>query len=585
MATPKPPNTKSPFTAARVLSTGLLVVFCGTLRAENPLTLIPADVAMVVSFRNLNDGAAKLDDFIRSFDKHHEGVDLDEVQRGFNLPDGVVDTSAPTFLILTRPPLIESSFVLAFTPRDVGAFSRRVDGQDDKVIRCEEAEGRYYLMMRGDIAFVALKSTTIRLMRHVRPGKSLAATLDDEQKKLFASNDVVIHIPLEEWRDRIQPILFLTTNMIRLSLTAANSDPKMIDGAIAVIDWFTKGFKSMVEQMQAVTLALHFDGETFHLTHHHVFDRGRSVSDYLAKVRRSNLELWPKLPDRPFLMLGMTDWRCPVDMSINVRLNRYILGNKAVAGRLSAKQRRSFLDAVVASYGRMRGTDFMLTCPKGKVLPFQAYGTYVMDDAEGGIRDLVTLDEYAGEVLSGVMGGIHRGKSRERQRSGRRFFETELDLDQLSPRIHKQTAVLYGKNVRLQQAVADERHVVFCLAEPPVGVHELFEDRPGRRLIGDNPLVKRIVSRLPRDANAIFILDLGRCLGMVVGLRDGVTGLGLQTSAFDDLTQMTYTEPPGPYLGWAGVVGPTSFTGQWAMDAGDLVRTVGQIKAFTDGTP
>ena len=123
-----------------------------------------------------------MDEFIRRFRKDHRRIDLDEVQRGFNLEDGVVDTSAPTFFILTRSRLQESAFALAFTPRDVAAFLERVGRKEGIARRCEGPEGRFWLMMRQGVAFVSHRRRTIRLFRRVRPERSLAAALDGEQE-------------------------------------------------------------------------------------------------------------------------------------------------------------------------------------------------------------------------------------------------------------------------------------------------------------------------------------------------------------------------------------------------------------------
>jgi hypothetical protein len=584
MATNRFTSSELPYRAAAGLSAAMILALCGTLWASDPAALIPADAAAVLALPHLERSAKKLETYLRKHDKGFSGLDLDEVQRGFNLPDGAVDFSEPIFLVLTRPVRHETAFVLVFTPADSDAFAERVSHRDDSIRRCSGPEGAYTLMMRQGTAIVGLKRKAVRLFRRLPPERSLSEALDDRQRAMLESGDVFVHIPLARLRAHFDPFIRLAAAGIRLGV-AAQHDPETIAGAAEVADWLVGGILAVIDQMETATLALDFDGRTFRLAHHHTFTPSGSVAEYLGQVKRPGQAGWTTLPDRPFFLLGALDWQCPPEASVAMRTYRHLFRPDSALTDTPLPKRRQIIDAARACYGQTLGSNFMLASAGGKLLPFQIFGGYVMEDPEEGLRSLVFLQENADEVVSSFMGGPFFGKFHRRTREGLEFYELQLDFQQINLTMHRQAALaLYGRTARLQQAVAGSHQVVYSMGLPSTGVHDMVTALDTGRHVGKNPLVRRIVARLPDHPNAIVLADLGRCRSLLPAmmlLRSTMPG---RPRAVGEQGTTDYSAPPGPMLGWACTLGPHFLTGHLAMDADDLIRAVRLLRASGKGT-
>lgn len=216
----------------------------------------------------------------------------------------------------------------------------------------------------------------------------------------------------------------------------------------------------------------------------------------------------------------------------------------------------------------------MVTAPAGKLLPLQVFGQYEMDDAETGLRDFMYLAENVNEVVSPFMSGPHSGRFAKRRRAGIEFYEMDMDFKKLRMPMQRQgAAILYGEGVRIQNAVEGRHRMLFSLARPPAGVHDLFERGRTAGTVRKNPLVRRIVGRLPDRPSLVIVADVGRCFAIPRSLVEA----GLTKTPPHDLPggaiAADYTRPPGPLVGWACVLGRGWFKGQICMDAADVVRS------------
>ncbi|MBN2561731.1 MAG: hypothetical protein JXQ75_12455 [Phycisphaerae bacterium] len=576
-------RTRSSFMAAGALSASILGVWSSSLFASDPLAMIPADAPMVVGFRDLDSSARKLNDFLRTVDTGFAGVDLDEVQRGFNLADGVVDTSAPVFLIMTRPQFEERAFVLAFTPRDESAFSEQVSGPEGTIARCEGPEGPHYMMMREGVAFVGLRRKAVRPLRRVSPEEALSLALDGQQKALFATSDVFIHISLPKWRDRIRPFFFVARRMILLGAHAGQKQ-QMSEASIAIVEWLADGVEATLDQMETMTLALGFDGDVFRLAHHHAFTPGRSVANYLGQVKRRGRDLWGGLPDRPFFIVGAFDWQTSGDTSVASRFNRYVFGAKSLGRRFSEARRQRLLDTTVACYDQMWGSSFMATSAEGTLHPLWVLGGYAMEDADTGIGQLLYLQENAGEVMTTFVGGEYSGRfSRLRTGGGREFFEMRFDLERMDPLIRQQTVSLYGDDVRIREVVAGKHDIAYSMAGPSVDVFDLVEVRNSGRSVSKNPLVRQVLGRLPDGPHGVVIADMGRLLAAIPSWMEAGRAVASPHAPRADRNDVRYSNPPGPMLGWACEARENSFSGWLVIDAKGVVRVFKLLREMAEG--
>ncbi len=568
----------APFRTVAWISAAMILVLGGVLSASDPTALIPADAAAILALPHLDRSGEKLDTFIRKYDKDFSGLDLDEVQRGFNLPDGVVDTSKQVFIVLTRPVRDPNAFVLVFTPRDVATFAEKVSRRDNTVRRCAGPDGPYNLMMRQGTAIVGLKRKAVRLFRHLAPERSLAESLDRRQREMFDSSDAALHIPLARWRATYDPFLRLAAAGIKFGL-AAQHDQDALGGVAEVADWFVHGVRAVVDQMETTTVALDFDGETFRLAHHHTFTPTESVADYLGQVKRIGQADWTTLPDQPFIFLGALDWQCPPESSVAMRTYRHFFGTDSVLPDIPSAKRRQLIDAARSCYGQTRGSNFMVTSARGKLVPLQIFGAYLMDDPEEGLRGLVFLQENSDELVSSLMGGPFIGKSYRRTRDGLDYYELQVDFQKMGSSMHRQaTLALYGQTARVQKAVVGRHHVVYSMGPPSMGVHDMREVLDSGRHVGQNSLVRRMAARLPDHPNAIIIADVGRCLSFLPVM---IKLQAVKSGRLESATKRVgadYSAPPGPLLGWACTMRTNSLTGHLVMDADDLIRTVKLIK-------
>jgi hypothetical protein len=237
--------------------------------------------------------------------------------------------------------------------------------------------------------------------------------------------------------------------------------------------------------------------------------------------------------------------------------------------------RRRIVSAARSGYTQVRGSDFMVTAPAGKLLPLQVFGQYEMDDAESGLRDFMYLAENVREVVSPFMSGSRSSKFVKRRRAGIEFYEMPMDLEGLRVPAQRQAAtILYGEDVRVQNCVAGRHRMVFSLARPPAGVLDLLKTRRTAGTVRKNPLVRRIVGRLPDRPSFVIVADVGRCFAIPRSLVEaGLTG----TPPHDlpgGAMAADYARPPGPLVGWACVLGRGWFRGQVCMDAADVVRSL-----------
>ena len=462
-------------TSSRVLlsALGALIVagLCGSASARDPLSMIPPDVAGVIAFRDLDGSCRKLTRFMKTVDPAFSGIDFSFLEDFADFESGAWDASKPVVFILTQPSLdllteeefSETTAILAFTPKDPRQYAAPAGGRDGAVRRIEQAGRNYYVTMRDGVVFFGGKRKIMRILRDITPAESLAATLDNPQQALYARSDLFIHLPLAGWRERLNMLTLLAGNMMRLGMTAGD-EPALMESGKVVLDWFTGAARSAVDQMQSLTLSADFDGETFRIAHYHTFRPGGSVCDYLKQVKRSGVDLWAVLPDRPFYVLAAFDWHCPADSAVSVRFQDYVLNSEGVADKLSPELRKSILDMNSACANQTVGSYLMLSSPPGRLQPVQILGGYYMQDAGEGLQQLRFVQENSAAAFAGFMGGNYAGKFERRSQDGHDYFEMRMDASRMSPGVRQQMNSLYGGDLRIQDTAIGEHFVIYTMS-------------------------------------------------------------------------------------------------------------------------
>lgn len=561
---------------------GLWTALPAVLLAYDPLSFIPADTPVVVGFQRLEQSGRRLDEFLRRFDPDFAGLDLDEVQRGFGLPDGVLDTSAPAYLLLTRSVVAESSFVLVFKPRSSAGFLRKLSTGDRGLHRLATSDGSCYLVLRDDVAFAGLSPRAMMFVRRVASENSLASSLSAQERAILEDSDAFVRFSLAAWRDRIRPFVFLTSNLVKLGIHSRDAGQAASE-TLDVIDWFAAGAASAIDQMQTFSAAFRFDGRTFRLTHHHTFTDQGPVARYLAQVRRSGFDGLTLMPDQPFFLVGAFDWGIPGESSLTRKFSDHVFDLPAMRGRLTDDQRRRLQETTSNCYGRMRGSFLMVTSPPDRLQPMQILGGYAMRDARKGLEQLRFIQENSGEVLTAMTGSRMFGSFQIRTEAGRTVHEMNLDYEGMDPAIRRQTTIFYGEGVRVQEAVLDEDHVGYVTAQPPLGVAAMSDARETGRHVGTQPPIRRMLAELPEERHMLVVLDLGRCLSAVpIWVQAGLTTAGLPSQP-SPVVSGPYSAAPGPFLAWSGTAGERSFTGCLLMEADDVLRAADSLQQMAEG--
>ncbi|HVP10688.1 MAG TPA: hypothetical protein VMV94_05805 [Phycisphaerae bacterium] len=577
------PTNAATFLLAAVIVAGMH----GRVRGGDPLTLIPPDVAGVIAFRDLDATAEKLNRFIKGLNPDSSGIDVAALGEWLDLAPGSWDTSKPVVLILTQPSLdilteaefSDTTVVLAFTPKDAARYAAPAGGREDAVRRMERAGREYYVAVRDGVVFCSGKRRVMRMMRGIAPSESFAATLDDQQKELYAKSDLFVHLPMAGWRERINMLALLAGNMMRLGI-AVEEDASLMESGRLMLDWSTDGLRSMVEQMESFTLSLAFDADRFRLSHYHTFRSDGSVSKYLRQVKRSGIDLWATLPDRPFYVLAGFDWQCPPDVSVGVRFQDYMLGAEAATERLSPELRQAILEQATACHKQTKGSYLMVTSPPDRLRPVQIIGGYFMENADEGGRQLRFVQENSTEALPGFVGSGHAGKFERRERDGQEYYELRFDPGAMSDGVRRQMSALYGEDFRIQGASVGQNYLMYAMSDDAKFLPEILRTESEGQNVGKNSRVHDIVRCLPPDPHGLVVLDLGRALSAAPYMarlsldrgepesRTGKRPPGAATPSAGDEVVVN-----GPLLGWACVIRPTSFSGHLVISAKDAVET------------
>ncbi len=565
----------------------------GRLLASDLLSMIPADVAGVLSFHHLDTSCENLGKFLEQHRAGFSGFSMASMEEAVDCVPGDWDTSKPVAFVLLQADFgflgttdfSDTSTLLTFIPRDPAHYAELVGNRDGHIRRVDRAGSKYYLMMRDGRVFVGGKRRSMRAVQRVRRSASLAASLDNEQREMFARNDIFLHLPMARWRDKMNVVALLAINVMKYQ-AAARHEQAIAESSKLTFDWIGTGLRTVLAEMDSLSLGFVYDGDAFHITHYHAFNRDGAVADYLGRVRRNGVVPWDVLPRRPFFVIGAFDWQNDGKASLAFRLSKFLLTRAEESGRISSNKRRQVVQRIEALHDQMQGSYFMLSSHRQRFLPLEAMGGYVTEDAEEASEQLRFIQENAANASLDFMNGSFWGKTVRIERDGRRYYETPLDSNQMSEATRLQMATFYGMDARLQQTVLSQHHVVHILASPETGsIFDFVPPGADVATIGDDPFVQRMRKRLPPDPHLLIIVDLGHCIASVPYL---IAELKLQmTEGSNERHRESVSagsvgtaSSSRPMLGWACELTPTTIkghlaiTGDDAASASELIRQI-----------
>ncbi len=572
------------------LSALLLLLSCilpfGQARAGDILTHVPSDTAGLISIRNLAELAGKLSGFSKRLDPGATGLDIAEIEMLFGLEPRTIDASRPIHVLLRRPGDLLTFFhsgglgegddpfpIVAFTAKNPADFAGALGACPDAEQRRAGPFGDYWVLRRDDLVFVSEKLRPLRHVRGTTPDRSLAATIDARSRALSEESDVFIYLPMDRWRARISPFVLIAVNVMKMKMTADQSAEECRQME-PLLSWSLGGLQRLIDEMQSISVGLDFDGTTFRLTHAHAYRPDGAVAAYLRQVRRIDQPLGQSLPDRPFFALGLIQWRIPVELSVTKRLCDAYFAADCPGAKSDQQIRQRLRESMLFCADQLQGMEFMLTSPPGRLLPAQVLGSDVVADAPAALDKYRFVQENAGELMSAmVCGGAGSFGTFKAARCGDdHYLELDLTKVDLPESSRRQMCEFYGQGVRYQQGAAGRHHLAYALAAPPGGVGEVFETLRSGRNISKNPEVARIRSRLPQDAHAVVIVDIGRVLRLVPYLAEG-----LRQNADEHRPDPANCLPntgPGPLIGWSCTVAGDAISCRLAVDAADVAALV-----------
>lgn len=548
--------------------------------------MLPADVPGFIVLPRVSESNDKLTQFARKVSKQYDALEIDDLVHDLGLLSEDLDTTRPITLVFTKPTFEGSDMVVAFHPMDIDAFMLKHGLVTGRTGRMEIHDRRVRVVVKGDVVFASRRLLPLRVLRNVDPASTVMQRMDELDRAYLTHSEAVVHLNLKPWRNKISPMVSLVTTMMQLGI-AAEADAEKAAAAREVLNWIGSGASELVRQMESITLSIRLTDDAAYIEHRHRFEPGGNISRYLGSVTRESENLFKTLPNRPFWMVATSNWRCPPGESLTTKLTEFVMTKKSIVGnRLTDKKIRRVISDVRCCYGQMKGTSFMLSSQKGMIFPMEMVGSYVLEDASQGVKQIRFIQENANEALGFVMPcGDLKSKFVTKEKDGFRYDEMHMDFAAMGPMMQKQMEMTYGPEARFQNAIVSPTEVIFCMAEPPTSVVTLAKAREaGLPTLAENDEVRKIAGHLQQYPNVVILFDLDRLFAAVPDLA-AQSGMSITVKAKDagpSARTLVSSVPKQSktLLGWSCVVKKGELTGRLAIDAEDAASAAEGIRSL-----
>lgn len=568
-----------------LLSGLLILALASSLSAGDLLRSIPANVPGVITFRDIPGMLHRVHGFMREhIDDACDAVEMADFERAFSLDAETIDPQHPVALVLTKTFNAASGIVVVFKPLDAAALQESGPCEEDGLIRMHGEDGDQYLLLRDGLAYVARSRRPLKMFRQPVDGKSsLGAALDRDSQRLYSESDLFVHLSMPRWQARIAPFVPLFGSLMRLQ-AAAEMPPDAQCSMSALFDWITGGLTRVINEMRSLSLALSFDGKTFRLIHHHDFTPGGQTAAYLAQVRPSGENLWKQMPDLPFAVVMLTNWRNEKSLPLSAMMCQRALNADPSTDPAAVERRKLLLRKIEECYGQILGSYFLLETPSAECPTMRMMGGNVMRDARKGFEQFRYIQNNAGQLMASILpSGGFPGRFEEVRRNGQTIIELRLDSPTLDKAARKRLVTMWGEGACLQKLVADDHTLLYTMGPNPNLVVQFAERRRAARPMADNPAIAARLKQLPKDANVVILVDAAKFLDLVLNLKIGVNVRDRSGGpvAVRRIAQADTRNGPGPLIGYALVAGKDDLTGQLVVNADDAARFVGVIRRMT----
>lgn len=564
------------------------------LRADDVLRHVPHDAAGLVSCRNIRELDDQLSKLLKAVKPEFDGLPLADLETTLGFAPGTVDLERRITAIFLHADELSQFMtsegmggsdepfpVIAFSPIRPDQFSIETGSTESshRIHKRHGIWGNYYFFTHDKTVFVANRRKSLRLLSRLAESDALAGRLDVQAREVFAKSDVFSHFAMAAWRDRMNPYVSMIGNMVQLGIIAQQS-PENIKETDAMLKWIIDGAKDAFNQMDSVMVAAQLEGPRIRLFHLHRFDRNRWLSGYLKSVTRSGDEPFQILPDRPFLALGFHDWVCPDDQSLSKIMNERLFSLPGMQKKISKARRDKLTEATRRCARDLHVADYLFCNPTGDLMPFEVFGSYTTRNPGEMLEILEMTHEDSSEAWSILMSGSLGGNGKFSQKSNEGFDYREMRFDQpgMPESLIREVKQAYGEKVCMQLASIGKRHVAYSIAQPPAGVVTLLNATKEGRTIKTNPSIRSLCETMPKDANVMLIVNLGRLVQGAQSLRGWSNGDGSPSDQFpsrlaterSDLGKGKSESQVGPLLGWSCQAGDGSLNCQFVIDGPEL---------------
>jgi hypothetical protein len=541
---------------------------CGTLYAADPLASVPAGVAGVIGFRNIDDSVAKANALARRIDESYGNWEASAFVKRLGLQPGVCDPTQPVYLILGRPTFDESTLIIAFAPaKDVSLELK--DGE----VTSLECDSESSVLLKDGFAFMSRRKRGLYAIRRTARAASLAAALDGRQTELRSQSDAFLHFRVPLWQPRIKPFIQLGAAMARVGVQSQATKGRDTKAEEAMVNWVIEGATKVLDQMEGLTVSAAFEADGLRLRHYHRFAPGGSVAKYLSSVSRKGVDPWAHLPAGPFLVAVSADWHVPCGQSLIAGMMGQMFQLPLETETVDPETCARLTKESVACYGQMHGMNMLVTSPPDSLSPMQIMGTYVFEDAARGLAQIQTIQEHAMEAISAFAPSGITGKSTPREIDGVRLTEMRLDSEKMDQETRKGIEAIYGAGCYVRQSIASRSRVAYAISREPDDLVRMVRRTGPEGTLASDASVRAITGSMPSDANVLMLFDVGRALAMVPHMIE----VSMAMSEESTTTKSKDDRPPpspGPLVGWAARVWPTAVGGEMFARTDDAVRIV-----------
>jgi len=555
----------------------VVCVFSARLLAADPLAEVPRDAAAVVVFPNLAATTERLNAYLEKNFPRAQLFAPDDVLDSFDLPRGVVDFGKPVVIVSTRATMAREHLALLFQPKNLEPIAPEGCPPDGAIQTVSGIGGKRCLLMRRGTAFVAGRRLPLqRFLKQVSKEQGLPASLDPVQQALARDSDVFVYFWSPAWRDRIRPFVSLAVNAMKLGmLESAKPDDAMPEGVRVVADWAADRVMQVVDEMQTLSAAVRFDGETLELAHHHTFTRNGAVREYLNGIRSNGLDFSSLIADRRFMAILALDWQVTAEHSFSCRVMDMLLKQPVVQRTAAATQREKLIETVHDMSGRTQGLYMVLGSKQGDVFPLEIISGTLMTEAKRGVMQAQYVHEHSSEIMASFMPGMGYGKVKfgPKRCGDLDYREAPLVGPETSDSFRREVAALYGEKSSLQIGAIDDRHLLFTMADEKHGVCEVGQALKEGRSLKKNEAAQAALARLPKSCQIAALLDVGEVAATLPALTAATLAGRMNDAApGTSATAVNGTPParPGPMIGWGATVEDGRITGRLSVAAADL---------------